>query len=355
MEELGPILIVGIVIVIIWYWRTHVAFKTTKDNPQPDHDKSSAKQQPRIEQVAMQPSQPTPDLDQILNGIMDQLLQLTGAERGYISLRGPEANAAEVRVAWNVEPQQTEMKIVEHVFESKQLLVTTNAAEDSRFSSQESVVSYALRSMMAVPLEIEGEVLGVMYVDKRVKAGLFSNNDMEPISQLAKQAAMLIRTKQVEVSSQSSADAIPALSVSTAVTPATIEQPTVPSLAAPESKPETDSPALSTSPVDKQAKSVGSLLRRIERGNQQGASKEKPLDSEEQSRLNAMRQQRRLQMPVVGQASSTSASGYAELRDRVKTKLLSELDSSLDMHSSDSRSTIEELFNAILAEENIVL
>jgi len=102
-----------------------------------------------------------------------------------------------------------------------------------------------------------------------------------------------------------------------------------------------------------------SLLKRIERGNQQGGGgQEKGSGNtgggEEQSRLNQMRQQR-VQMPVAGQAAGGSQTGYADLKGRVQTKLLSELDPSMDTRSPEVRSTIEELFSTILAEENIVL
>jgi pilus assembly protein CpaF len=47
--------------------------------------------------------------------------------------------------------------------------------------------------------------------------------------------------------------------------------------------------------------------------------------------------------------------GYLDLKSRVQQKLLSELDPSMDTRSAEVRNTIEELFNTILAEENIVL
>jgi pilus assembly protein CpaF len=105
-----------------------------------------------------------------------------------------------------------------------------------------------------------------------------------------------------------------------------------------------------------------SLLRRIERGNQGGGGGNNPPGSsggggggggDEQSRLDAIRS-KRVQMPAMGQASGAKE-GYVDLKARVQTKLLSELDPSMDTRSPEVRSTIEELFSTILAEENIVL
>jgi pilus assembly protein CpaF len=103
-----------------------------------------------------------------------------------------------------------------------------------------------------------------------------------------------------------------------------------------------------------------SLLRRIERGNQSGggggnqpSTPQGGGGGDEQSRLDAIRS-KRVQMPAMGQASGAKE-GYVDLKARVQTKLLSELDPSMDTRSPEVRSTIEELFSTILAEENIVL
>jgi len=91
-----------------------------------------------------------------------------------------------------------------------------------------------------------------------------------------------------------------------------------------------------------------SLLRRIERGGQ-GSQ-----DSEE-SKLDQVR--RRTQVPSAAPAAAARAEGsnYQDLKVRVQNKLLAELDTSVDPRSPEVRSTIEELFTAILAEESIVL
>ena len=99
-----------------------------------------------------------------------------------------------------------------------------------------------------------------------------------------------------------------------------------------------------------------SLLKRIERGNQQGGNQPggEASGGEDQSRLDAMRRQR-VQMPAGGAQAAADKGGYSDLKGRVQTKLLSELDPSMDTRSPEVRSTIEELFTTILAEENIVL
>ncbi len=99
-----------------------------------------------------------------------------------------------------------------------------------------------------------------------------------------------------------------------------------------------------------------SLLRRIERGGQGGSGDEPP----DQSKLNQMR--KRTQVPQSPSAASgggttprAEAGTYQDLKVRVQNKLLAELDTGVDPHSPEVRTTIEELFTAILSEESIVL
>src|SRR5258708_23962059 len=73
-----------------------------------------------------------------------------------------------------------------------QAIVTTNAQEDPRFAGQQSVVTNALRSIMASPVRVRGEVIGVTYVDNRVRTGLFSERDLEFLDAFAAQAAIAI-------------------------------------------------------------------------------------------------------------------------------------------------------------------
>ena len=100
-----------------------------------------------------------------------------------------------------------------------------------------------------------------------------------------------------------------------------------------------------------------SLLRRIEKGSQ-GASSDKPADTgadekqDEQSKLAQMRVRQRA-APTQAAAARES---YMDIKSRVQTKLLAELDPSMDMsRHAEIRATMEELYTTILAEENIVL
>lgn len=98
-----------------------------------------------------------------------------------------------------------------------------------------------------------------------------------------------------------------------------------------------------------------SLLKRIEQGQgsetgskSQGEAKPGGVDS---SRLSSL-QTKRTNAPI----TSPQAGSYFDLKTRVQNKLLAELDPSMDITRTDEvKRTIQELFEQILAEENIVL
>jgi pilus assembly protein CpaF len=103
-----------------------------------------------------------------------------------------------------------------------------------------------------------------------------------------------------------------------------------------------------------------SLLRRIEQGQGSGGSSTPPApgqgspsnDGGDNSSRLASIQARRVSAPT----TSPQAGSYFDLKTRVQNKLLGELDPTMDISRTDEvRRTIQNLFEQILAEENIVL
>lgn len=99
-----------------------------------------------------------------------------------------------------------------------------------------------------------------------------------------------------------------------------------------------------------------SLLKRIEQGqSSETGSKSQGSGSSggssDNSRLSSL-QTRRTNAPI----TSPQAGSYFDLKTRVQNKLLSELDPSMDItRTEEVKRTIQELFEQILSEENIVL
>lgn len=144
------------------------------------------------------------DLTQVLNETMDTIIQLAGAERGYMMLRDDETGEMALRIARNVDRQtldssefEVSRSIVWRVAESGEAVLTTNAQEDQRFQNADSIVSYSLRSILCVPLVVKGEVTGVIYTDNKIHAGMFTEDTRNLLIAFANQAAVAIENARL--------------------------------------------------------------------------------------------------------------------------------------------------------------
>ncbi|MCK6577600.1 MAG: ATP-binding protein [Anaerolineae bacterium] len=140
----------------------------------------------------------TLDLQEVLDLVMDSIIKLTRAERGFLMLRGDDGQL-EVRAARHFDQQtltgdkfQFSRTVVYEVLDTGVPIITTNAAEDPRYADQASVIGGSLRSIMAVPLRVRMRVIGVIYVDNSAITGLFDESESEMLSTYAAQAAVAI-------------------------------------------------------------------------------------------------------------------------------------------------------------------
>ncbi len=138
------------------------------------------------------------DLQVVLDQVMDAIIQLTGAERGFLMLRDDDGNL-QVKAARNFDQQNLDSgdfkysrTVCNTVIDSAKPILTTNASEDPRFAGQASIVAQSLRSIMATPLRARGQVFGVVYVDSRALAGLFRESDLAALDALSSQAAIAL-------------------------------------------------------------------------------------------------------------------------------------------------------------------
>jgi len=87
--------------------------------------------------------------------------------------------------------------VVRGAVEGGQPVLTTNAQLDPRFSDQESVVGYHLRSIVCVPLQSRGRVIGALYLDNPMRDGVFSQADLPILAAFASQASIAIENARL--------------------------------------------------------------------------------------------------------------------------------------------------------------
>jgi len=145
----------------------------------------------------------TLEVDAVLQIVMDTIVRLMGAERGFLMLRD-ERGEMVTRIARNWEQESINKNefaisrtIIERVIHGGEPVVTTNAREDPRFGGQESIIAFNLRSILCVPLIVKSELIGVIYTDNRIRSGIFSESDRDLLTAFANQAAVAIENARL--------------------------------------------------------------------------------------------------------------------------------------------------------------
>ena len=144
------------------------------------------------------------ELSEVLREVMDAIIELTGAERGFLMLLDEQSEQLNVRVARNMDRETIQessfdisRSIVQGVAETGEPVVTINAQADPRFARRESIISYNLRSILCVPLKMKEKTTGVIYADNRIASGIFSDRDRDMLAAFANQAAVAIENARL--------------------------------------------------------------------------------------------------------------------------------------------------------------
>jgi 3',5'-cyclic-nucleotide phosphodiesterase len=139
--------------------------------------------------------------EKIMNFIF-QLFPL--AERAFILLQKKEGEApVPVAARWRdgtvLDPAQVVMSrsIVAEVVGRKHSVLSVDTLADRHFGAQESIVSQAIRSVMCVPLLLEGECLGLIQVDTSSDPYAFREQDLEMLTGVCAEAAVALKNFQL--------------------------------------------------------------------------------------------------------------------------------------------------------------
>ncbi len=147
--------------------------------------------------ISLQMAQ-TRSLGPLLEYAMQSALKLVGATYGYLILLNADGSL-DFRVNMDKEGQpidnpetQVSRTILDKVIKEKKPRVILDALGDHSFGTADSVIALKLRSVMCVPLTTYRQVLGVIYVENRAGAHIFKDEDVEPLTYFASQAAVFI-------------------------------------------------------------------------------------------------------------------------------------------------------------------
>ena len=141
-------------------------------------------------------------LPDLLGMILDTVIEISNAERGFIIL--DQDGELGIESSRNIDKEtvkKAELKvsrsITRQVLESGRPVLTGDARHDPRTRTFASVSELRLESVLCVPLRLRGRSLGVIYVDNRFEANAFHRSHLRFIEFLADQATVFIENARL--------------------------------------------------------------------------------------------------------------------------------------------------------------
>jgi K+-sensing histidine kinase KdpD len=110
------------------------------------------------------------ELDDLLEQTLDRLLAITNLDRGFLML--PEQGELVVKVQRNLGANmardiQLSMSSVQKVFDQGEAVWIHNVMADENLMAQKSVMDLQLKTILCLPLHVQGNRIGVVYLDSR--------------------------------------------------------------------------------------------------------------------------------------------------------------------------------------------
>jgi len=140
----------------------------------------------------------TYDIDRLLENLMDEVIEVTHADKGFLILM--ENNELRIKVARKIDRENIEDAIervsdsvIAKVIKSRQPLIISDALDHPEFKSSESVVNLKLLSIMCVPLTNRGDVFGLIYVGNDRLVNRFESQTLDMLTIFAGQASLLLQ------------------------------------------------------------------------------------------------------------------------------------------------------------------
>ncbi len=139
------------------------------------------------------------DVDELLKKILDVVLDVIEAERGFIMLKDDETSELIPKATRNRNVKEITISktIVNKIFETGESILSQDAMLDERFASGKSVFDYHIRSCLCVPLKSKDKILGIIHVDNRVSAHSFTEGDLELLSAIGSEAGVVVENAKL--------------------------------------------------------------------------------------------------------------------------------------------------------------
>ena len=137
----------------------------------------------------------------LLDHLMERLFLFFEPDRSVVMLKDSAGDLVPVVVRTNEFLQGKAIKLsqtlVDAAMERREALLVNNAFDDPMTSAAASIVRSGMATIMVTPLEHEGQVIGLIYMDAKAYREPFTEDDLRLVTALAHIAAAKIRTARL--------------------------------------------------------------------------------------------------------------------------------------------------------------
>lgn len=140
----------------------------------------------------------TTDLDKVLNSVIERVMLVSEADRGFLILLNSRGELYS-QVVKTKEGLTGENKVLnfsksftEDVLKTGRPLWVADAQADNRFATQKSVMAMDLRTVICVPLKEQNRVIGLIYLDRQSVIKTFTEDDLNLVESFSTFASIAI-------------------------------------------------------------------------------------------------------------------------------------------------------------------
>ncbi|MBA3539322.1 MAG: sigma 54-interacting transcriptional regulator [Deltaproteobacteria bacterium] len=137
------------------------------------------------------------DLGELLDALMDAVINITNADKGFLILA--EGETLDIKVARNLNREniadavaQLSDSIIAKVVRSRKPVIVSDAMRDDEFGSSKSVMQLKVSSVICTPLLDKGRLLGLIYVGNDSIRDLFQQETLRVLSVFTSQASLIV-------------------------------------------------------------------------------------------------------------------------------------------------------------------
>ncbi|MFC1681010.1 AAA family ATPase [Pseudomonadota bacterium] len=146
--------------------------------------------------------------ESLLDKLAKTIIEVAGAEKYVFLLLDRETDTLYCRSVYDLKHQHalddrdhpetiTTMSLVHYVARTKETVLIDDARQDVRYQHDPYIQKQEPRSLLCMPVQYQGELLGIVYLENNTSAGVFTTRRLETLQILSTQAAISIHNAEL--------------------------------------------------------------------------------------------------------------------------------------------------------------